>query len=32
MFSNINKLNDLEKIAKIWQIELNIEYMKPKKM
>ena len=31
MFSNINKLNDLEKIAKIWQIELNIEYMKPKK-
>ncbi len=31
MCHNLNKLSDIEKIAKIWQIELNMEYLKPQK-
>lgn len=31
MCKNLNELNDLEKIAKIWQFELNMEYLKPHK-
>lgn len=31
MCRNLNNLNDIEKIAKIWQIELNMEYLKPEK-
>lgn len=31
MSSDLNKLTDIEKMAKIWQLELNMEYLKPKK-
>lgn len=31
MFKNWNKMNEIQKFAKIWQIQLNVEYKKPKK-
>ena len=31
MFKNLNNLTDIEKFAKIWQTELNMEYLKPEK-
>ena len=31
MFKNWNKMTEIQKLAKIWQIQLNVEYKKPKK-
>jgi len=31
LINNLNKMTDIEKIAKIWQIQLNMEYEKPEK-
>lgn len=28
---DLNKMTDLEKIAKVWQLELNMEFLKPEK-
>lgn len=31
MIKNLNKMSEIEKLAKIWQIQLNIEFCKPRK-